>query len=326
MPRHEAVGGPEPAQAAERRGSEDRPRGLGADGEGHEPRRRRRPRSARRPAAPVVGVPGRAPRTGEARVGIVVPHASRELDHRELAQEHRPRLVEALDDRGVVVEDLLPVGLRAPGGGNALRGQEILGPVRDAVEGTAVLAREQLLVRAVGLGESELARHRHHGAQARADRLQPPQVAFGQLHRGEPARPERGPEVAHRREEDVLGDHLRASLFGRAEKAVAGSSPFPSFTARSRSPASRLFLISRPDGVELRRVELRAVARLHDGRERLRHGVGSGRRGRRGLARGQRLGQERRGQERLQESTAGCLHSVTSAGAARTGWGRSARP
>ncbi len=242
MPRHQAVRGPQARDPAEGRRGEDRARGLGADREGHEARRHRGAGPARGASAPVIGVPGRAAGSGEARIGVVVPEAAGQLDHGQLGHEHRPRLGQPLDHRPIVVEDLLPEGLGAPGGRDALRRQQVLEAVRDAVEGPAVLARDQLLVGAVGLREGHIAGHGDHGAELRPEGFQALQVRLGQLDRVHLARSEQKAQVAHGGEQHVVADHLRPPFHsrparGRASKTVTGSSALPrAGAARSRSP------------------------------------------------------------------------------------------
>ena len=118
-------------------------------------------------------VPRRPARPGEGGVGVVVAEAAGQLDHRQLGDQHRPRLAQLAHDGGVVVEDLLAVRLRAPGGRDAARGEQVLGAVGDAVQRAARLARGNLLVGEVGLLEGQLARDGDDGAQSRAELFQP---------------------------------------------------------------------------------------------------------------------------------------------------------
>src|SRR5262249_51267762 len=115
----------------------------------------------------------------------------------------------------------------------------------------AVPARQQLLVRAVRLGQGEIAGQGDERAEPGPDRLQPVQVALRELDGGDLARAQHGPEVAHGGEEDLVGGHQRpprrdgaASAARRAAKTVTGSSALPSLTVRSRCVASPALTIS----------------------------------------------------------------------------------
>jgi len=70
----------------------------------------------------------------------LVAKTAGEFDHGGFAEENGSGVVQVLDDRGVVVEDLIHVGLGAPGGGNIFHREKIFGGVRDAVERAPVMA------------------------------------------------------------------------------------------------------------------------------------------------------------------------------------------
>src|SRR5439155_27123053 len=99
----------QPGDTAVGWGREDRPRRPRADREWPEAGGHGRARTKRRPAAPVVDIPGGLPGPGERGIGLAVPHASRELDHGELRHEHGACSPEARDNGRVVVEGLIAV-------------------------------------------------------------------------------------------------------------------------------------------------------------------------------------------------------------------------
>ncbi len=116
-----------------------------------------------------------------------------------------------------------------------------LSPYGMPCRGPRSLPLEQLLVRAVRLAHRPLARERHHGAELRADRLEPPQRELRELDRAERARAQLGADLADAAEERLLGDHGCRLAGGRASKRPTGSSPFSSRdAARSRDAAARL--------------------------------------------------------------------------------------
>jgi hypothetical protein len=114
---------------------------------------------------------------------LTVAHASGQLDHRQLGNEHGPGRLQALDDRGIEVEHLAAEGSRAPGGRNALRGgQQVLRAVRDAVQETAPPTGRDLVLGVPGLPQGPVACHGHDGVVARPEPFQALQKGLGELH------------------------------------------------------------------------------------------------------------------------------------------------
>ena len=181
------------------------------------------PRARRRSPAPVIGVPGGPAGTGEAGIGAVVAEAAGELDHGGLPEEDRPRPAEPLDHRGVEVEDLRAERFCPPGCGNPLRGEEVLGPVGDAVEGADVAAGQDLLLRAMRLREGQVARDRDHGREAGTQRVESIEVGLGQLHGADLPPMEQGALFADRCEEHVVLQHR---AFTGGGPAVGGRARF----------------------------------------------------------------------------------------------------
>ncbi len=69
------------------------------------------------------------------------------------------------DDRGVVVEDLVFVGLRAPGGWDALRRKQIFCGVGNSVQRAAIVAALDLFVGGFGFGEGNFRRETGVGVE-----------------------------------------------------------------------------------------------------------------------------------------------------------------
>jgi hypothetical protein len=189
---HGAVRRTQAGDAAERARREDRSRGFAADCEGDESSGDRGAGTARRSAGPELEIPRRAARTGERRVGVVVAEAARKLDHRQFRDEHRAGVREPLDDRRVVVEDLIAIGLGAPRRRDAFRREEILHAIRNAEE-RAILhaASGELCVGGGSFAERALARNRDDRAELRAIFFEPREIEIRQLHRGDLARLQR---------------------------------------------------------------------------------------------------------------------------------------
>src|SRR5205823_14653064 len=101
----------------------------------------------------------------------------------EFANEHRAGRGQSLDDRGVAVERLLSIGLRAPGGGIALRRQQILHAVRNSVQRSPPFALADFAVGLASFCERALARDRDDCIEARTEPLQTVQAARRQLRR-----------------------------------------------------------------------------------------------------------------------------------------------
>src|SRR5207244_12944571 len=113
---------------------------LRTDRERHETASQRRGGAARGSPRPALSVPGVAPRTLERRARVAIAASARQLDHRELRREHGACPPEPNDRRRVLVDDLVAVGRRAPGGRRAARGAQTFGAVRDPGGRPAVLA------------------------------------------------------------------------------------------------------------------------------------------------------------------------------------------
>ena len=157
--------------AADRR-RQDRSAGVGSDREADEARggrgawtRRRSARSFRR-----------VPRIVRASAGPLI--AERELAGRELRDEHGAGRVQPRDDRGVLIERLRRERRRAPARRRALRRDDVLDAVRNAVQRTEVAAGAQPPVRLGGFRHRTLFGQRGHAIQHAVVTLQ-----SGQVHR-----------------------------------------------------------------------------------------------------------------------------------------------
>src|SRR2546421_9250536 len=106
---------------------------------------------------------------------MVVTEAARQLDHGQFGDQDSPGGAELMDHSGVVIEDLLAVGLGSPGGRDAPGGEKVLGAVGDAVQQPAVTAGADLPVGGLGLLEGALARDGDNSAEPGPDPLQPVQ-------------------------------------------------------------------------------------------------------------------------------------------------------
>src|SRR5207248_955427 len=120
--------------AAVRSGSDDRAGGLGAEGVRDEAGGDRGAGTAGRAAGPPLRVPGGLAGALERGAGVTVAATAGEFDHGQLGGKDGAGAAEFADDGGVVVEDRVAVGWRAPGGRGAASGGEILGAVGDAEE------------------------------------------------------------------------------------------------------------------------------------------------------------------------------------------------
>jgi hypothetical protein len=101
----------------------------------------------------------------------------------ELGHENGPRFVEALHDGGVVVEHLILIEARAPRGGIALYGEQILCAPGNSVQRTAILAARNLRVHVAGLLARALFREIHHKVQLRVVALETREIHLSQLGR-----------------------------------------------------------------------------------------------------------------------------------------------
>src|SRR5581483_8592019 len=130
---------------------------------------------------------------------IAVSPASGQLDHRELRRQHATRTTELRDRRRVQVDHLLAIRRRAPGGGRALRGKEVLCSVGDAEQRTRVSALQRG-VRPLRLAPRALAHDGRDRVVARTLALQEIAVLVGELERGDLVSPERVPQLRDGRE------------------------------------------------------------------------------------------------------------------------------
>ncbi len=144
----------------------------------------RPPRSRWRTRRTSGAVPRGFSRAGEAGEGLVVSHSTRQLDHGEFGRQDRARATQPAHDRRVVFEQLISIRLRAPGRRRAIGREEVLGAVGDAVKGTPVPARLELLVPLPGLRQRRIAEHRDHGVVGRPVALQSLEEVPGELDRG----------------------------------------------------------------------------------------------------------------------------------------------
>src|SRR6266508_82574 len=209
-------------------------------------------RPGRGAAAPVALVPRVQPRTVPGGVRVVVPHAARELDHRKLGRQDGPGLLETLDDRRVVTELLVAVGLGAPGRRHRLRGEQVLSAVGNAVEQPAPAPGADLLFGFAGAVERFRAGEGRDGVQLSAFCLEPLERNFGQGDGRDRLRADTSSELGDRREE--IGSHLPSVArrrsgeeeegrftrppsprLRRTRKSVVGSSPLPSLKERRRA-------------------------------------------------------------------------------------------
>ena len=179
--RHRAVAADAPvgrAQAGDAVGDRrrnDRAERFGADREADQAGRRRRPGTRRRSAGAALDVPGVVRRAAE-------PHAAlRERAHRQLRDQHRAGIAQPLDDGRVEIDHLILVRRGAPGGLDALGGQQILRAPRNAVQRSAILAGLDLGVGRRRLLERELLGQRDHALQRVAVLLQTIEIDLRQL-------------------------------------------------------------------------------------------------------------------------------------------------
>src|SRR6185312_10654890 len=137
---HAAEGGPQAGNAATGRGAGDGTFGFRADREAHATSGGGRGGPGGGSAGALAGLPGIARLAAEPYIVLG------EGAEAELGDQHRPGGVEAFDHGGVVIEALVLIGLRAPGGGISLGGEQVLGAPGDAVQRAAVAAAGNVLV------------------------------------------------------------------------------------------------------------------------------------------------------------------------------------
>ena len=153
----QTIGRAQASQTTERGRRQNRARSLRADRERYQPRRYRRTRTARGPAAPSRAIPGIQSRTGEGRGRSAIIAAPGQLHHGELGDQNRSHLVESFDHVGVVIEHLCGVRLRAPGGRLLLHRQKIFDAVGNALERTTGPVALQLAIHVLRLTQRLLA-------------------------------------------------------------------------------------------------------------------------------------------------------------------------
>jgi hypothetical protein len=90
---------------------------------------------------------------GSARVPVA---AHRQLAHREFRDQHRARLAEPLDDRCVMIGNLLAERRHPPRRANALGGEQVFGAPGNAMQWSAIAAGGDLAVGLRGLFERQL--------------------------------------------------------------------------------------------------------------------------------------------------------------------------
>src|SRR5262249_23516176 len=113
-----------------------------------------------------------------------------------------------LPDRGGVDIERLPTERRgAPARGGAGGGQQILGTVRDPVQGPAIVPPGDLLLRSSGGGEAAIAENGHHRVVPRPELVQPLEEQLGERDRRDSAGANAGRQLAHGSEDDVRSRH-----------------------------------------------------------------------------------------------------------------------
>ena len=163
--------------------------------------------TARRAARPAVRVPGIFRGSGCRRRREAVAQAAGQLDHRRFAQQHRARLVQLVDDRGVVIEALVLVRLCPPRCGISLHGQQIFRRIGNSVQRPAVVALVDFFFRLARLLQREFGRQRGVGIQLRAILPAALEVSLSKLDRRQTVRVEAIAQLAHAEIEDILADH-----------------------------------------------------------------------------------------------------------------------
>jgi hypothetical protein len=135
----------EPGDAAAFAGRNDGAVGFGAEGEGDEPGGGGGGGAGRGTTGALFGIPRVARQTA-------VPGVTHgKFAEAQLGDEHRAGGVEAFDDGGIFVDQLICVRGRAPGGGDAFGGEEVLDAVRNAGEQAAIFAGGDFTVHATSL-------------------------------------------------------------------------------------------------------------------------------------------------------------------------------
>ena len=110
-----------------------------------------------------------------------------------------------MDDGGILPWHLAAERLGAPGGGNAAGGEEVLGSVRDAVEGPAISAGLDLGIRRIGLPAGQFVRQRDDALELWIEPCEAVEIDLGQLTRGESPRFDQAGQFANGEKGDVGG-------------------------------------------------------------------------------------------------------------------------
>ena len=176
-----AIGGPQAADAAESGRTNNGAPGFRADGEGGESCGDDGARAGGRAAGPTGLIPGIFGFALQGSGGEHVAQAAGEFDHGGFAEEDGSDVVEMIDHRGVVVEDLIGERFCAPGSGNALYGKKIFGGIGNAVERAAIMAAVDFFLGGVCLIEREIGSEARVGVEFWAQGFAAGQIAFGEF-------------------------------------------------------------------------------------------------------------------------------------------------
>src|SRR5437588_10579381 len=199
-----AVGWTKTCDAAVSRRSDNRARRFRTDCEGYKPGSRRRTRTGRRAAAPVVFVPGRLARARQRCLRFVVAHAARKLYHCEFRNENRARFAQFSDDCRVLVKLLVLVRRCAPGGLCISSRKQIFRAVWNTVKWSAIAPAPYLAFSLARFPKRRVAHDGCHSAQTLADCLKTLKITFSQLNGRESPRANLCCKVRDRREENVV--------------------------------------------------------------------------------------------------------------------------
>ena len=193
--RHHAVRRLEAADPGERGRLADRAAGIGAGRGRRHARRHRGRRAARGAARHEAAAPGIAHRP---EVRGLARGAHRELVHVALAEQHRARAVELLDDVGVVGADEVGEHARAAGGEQVARAEDVLVRDRDAGQRPG-LALRPARVGAARVGEAARRVDRDEGIQLAVELRDALEMELRQLDRRKLPGGQRRRELGKRR-------------------------------------------------------------------------------------------------------------------------------
>ena len=155
----------------------DRPAGFGPNCEADESGRRRGSRAGRRAARSAFGVPRVPGSVAEPQI------ADRQLAGRQLGDEHCAGVAHARHRCRIVGKHLIGIRLSAPRREHILHREEILDPVRNAVERAAITAGLDLVIGFGGLRDRQILGERHDAVEDRVVSLQPLQIHRRQFRR-----------------------------------------------------------------------------------------------------------------------------------------------